>query len=239
MTHSAGRPRPHEVARDRNRSRATPSHPMPSGSHQGTLSNPFQPAVLSLTEACPPPPHAYNDCNEGVRAFTDTSRSLASVRPERHIVGSWPFDFRLSAGRTQFQRWNRVWAGDHESPISREMLAEVTFAVLSFRPLRGRRRPGYSAGSPWRRAMLPSPASCDTSSAAAEIQRQQIRHLSPLERLRKGCALSNRGRRLAMEAIRRRYPAANGEEVRLRFIELAYGPSLAREVRCWLDRPAS
>ena len=129
--------------------------------------------------------------------------------------------------------------GDHESPISREMLAEVPLAVLSFRPLRGRRRPGYPAGSPWRRAMLPSPVFGDTSAAAAEIQRQQIRHLSPLERLRKGCALSNRGRRLAMEAIRRRYPAANDAEVRLRFIELAYGPSLAREVRCWLDRPAS
>lgn len=87
--------------------------------------------------------------------------------------------------------------------------------------------------------MLPPPVPSDTSAAAAQIQRQQIRRLSPLERLRKGCAPSNRGRRLAMEAIRRRYPAANAEEVRLRFIELAYGPSLAREARCWLDRPAS
>lgn len=87
--------------------------------------------------------------------------------------------------------------------------------------------------------MRPRPHPSDTSAAAAEVQRQLVLRLSPLERLQKGCALSSRGRRLALEAIRRRYPAADCEEVRLRFIELAYGPAVAREVRCWLGQWAS
>jgi hypothetical protein len=74
----------------------------------------------------------------------------------------------------------------------------------------------------------------DTSSSAAAVQRARIRDLAPLERLRKGCALSNRGRRMALEAIRRRHPDADATEVRLRYLELAYGPGLAAEVRRWL-----
>jgi hypothetical protein len=74
----------------------------------------------------------------------------------------------------------------------------------------------------------------DTSSSAAAVQRARIRALAPLERLRKGCALSNRGRRMALEAIRRRHPDADATEVRLRYLELAYGPVLATEVRRWL-----
>ena len=52
-------------------------------------------------------------------------------------------------------------------------------------------------------SMLPS----DTSAEAAEVQRTGIRELPPLERLRKGCRLSNRGRRMALAAIRRRVVA--------------------------------
>jgi hypothetical protein len=74
----------------------------------------------------------------------------------------------------------------------------------------------------------------DTSQTAADLQRRRIRDLQPLERLRKGCALSCRGRRMALEAIRRRYPAADDVEVRLRFIEIAYGSALAGDVRRWL-----
>ena len=46
--------------------------------------------------------------------------------------------------------------------------------------------------------------------------------------------MSNRGRRLAFEAIRARHPDADETEVRLRFIELAYGAGLAAGVRLWL-----
>ncbi len=74
----------------------------------------------------------------------------------------------------------------------------------------------------------------DTSTSAAAVQRARIRELAPLERLRKGCALSNRGRRMALEAIRRRHPDADATEVRLRYLELAYGRALAAEVRRWL-----
>lgn len=80
------------------------------------------------------------------------------------------------------------------------------------------------------RAGVPS----DTLTSAAAVQRARIRELAPLERLRKGCVLSNRGRRLALEAIRRRHPHADDTEVRLRYLELAYGQKLAAEVRRWL-----
>jgi hypothetical protein len=58
--------------------------------------------------------------------------------------------------------------------------------------------------------------------------------MSPLERLQAGCRMSQRGRRLAMEAIRRRHPDADDVEIRLRSIELAYGTGLAADVRRWL-----
>jgi len=58
--------------------------------------------------------------------------------------------------------------------------------------------------------------------------------MSPLERLQAGCRMSQRGRRLAMEAIRRHHPDADDVEIRLRSIELAYGTGLAADVRRWL-----
>lgn len=67
----------------------------------------------------------------------------------------------------------------------------------------------------------------DTDSAAETAWLARIRDLSPTQRLEKGCGLSQRGRRFAMEAIRRRHPAASATEVRLRFIELAFGPAMA------------
>lgn len=82
--------------------------------------------------------------------------------------------------------------------------------------------------------MAPAGIPSDTSTSAAAVQRAQIRALAPLERLQKGCALSNRGRRMALEAIRRRHPDADATEVRLRYLELAYGQAIAAEVRRWL-----
>ena len=82
--------------------------------------------------------------------------------------------------------------------------------------------------------MAPAGIPSDTSTSAAAVQRARIRELTPLERRRTGCALSNRGRRMALEAIRRRHPQADATEVRLRYLELAYGRALAVEVRRWL-----
>ena len=82
--------------------------------------------------------------------------------------------------------------------------------------------------------MAPAAIHSDTSRAAAAVQRARLGALSPLERLQKGCALSNRGRRMALDAIRRRYPDADTLEVRLRYLELAYGAAVAADVRRWL-----
>jgi hypothetical protein len=74
----------------------------------------------------------------------------------------------------------------------------------------------------------------DTAADAERVLIECLRRLGPIERLRKGCAMSQRGRRLAMEAIRRRDPAAGDDEVRLRYIELAYGSDIAAGSRRWL-----
>jgi hypothetical protein len=74
----------------------------------------------------------------------------------------------------------------------------------------------------------------DTAADAAAVQLACLRRMSPLERFEAGCRMSQRGRRFAMDAIRRRHPEANEEEIRLRVIELAYGAGLAADVRCWL-----
>ncbi len=74
----------------------------------------------------------------------------------------------------------------------------------------------------------------DTAPDAAAVVLDRIRSLSPEERLRKGCAMSRRGRRFAIETLRSKHSNATEEEIRLRFLELAYGPELAADVRCWL-----
>ena len=43
---------------------------------------------------------------------------------------------------------------------------------------------------------------------------------------------------MAMDAIRRRYPEFNEEEVRLKFIELTYGKELSDDVRQWQRKKA-
>lgn len=80
---------------------------------------------------------------------------------------------------------------------------------------------------------LPDPTN-DTAADAAAVQLSCLRRMSPLERFEAGCRMSQRGRRFAMDAIRRRHPEANEEEIRLRVIEHAYGAGLAADVRCWL-----
>ncbi len=71
----------------------------------------------------------------------------------------------------------------------------------------------------------------DTSAAALEVQLDCLRRMSPRERIRKTCAMSRRLRNMAIDAIRRRHPELADAEVRLRFIELTYGKTLADGIR--------
>jgi len=73
----------------------------------------------------------------------------------------------------------------------------------------------------------------DTADEAAAIQLQCFRKLTPAERVQKACAMSKRNRLLAMEAIRRRHPGLAKDDVKLAFIELAYGGEIAAAVRRW------
>lgn len=71
----------------------------------------------------------------------------------------------------------------------------------------------------------------DTSNEAHQIQLEGLRRMTPQQRIAKTCELSHRVRKMAFDAIRRRYPDYSEEEVRLAFIELTYGRELADAVR--------
>ena len=73
----------------------------------------------------------------------------------------------------------------------------------------------------------------DTSDEALAVQLDCLRRMTPQERLRRACAWSGQIRRMAFDAIRRRHPEYTEDEVRLKFIELTYGKTLADEVRGW------
>jgi hypothetical protein len=86
---------------------------------------------------------------------------------------------------------------------------------------------------------MAGPHASDTSPDAAAVVDRCIRELAPIDRLRKGCSLSNRGRRLGMAAIRRQHPSASELEVKVRYLELAYGRDLAEAVRHWIEERPS
>ena len=79
---------------------------------------------------------------------------------------------------------------------------------------------------------MPSEIS-DTSDEALAVQLECLRKMTPQERLRRSCAWSGQLRRMAFAAIRRRHPDYSEDDVRLKFIELTYGQTLADEVRNW------
>ena len=81
--------------------------------------------------------------------------------------------------------------------------------------------------------MSDSPYTTDTSPEARAVQLELLRRMSPDERLEKTFSLSNGLRRMAMDAIRRRHPDFDEEQVRIKFIELTYGKDLAEGVRLW------
>ncbi len=75
------------------------------------------------------------------------------------------------------------------------------------------------------------PYTIDTTPEAEETQLDCLRNMSPQERIRKTFAMSRNLRRMAFDAIRRRHPEMREPEVKLLFIELTYGKSLADEIR--------
>ena len=74
----------------------------------------------------------------------------------------------------------------------------------------------------------------DTSADADDAQLDCFRRLTPQQRLQKMVASSRRGRDLALAVIRRGEPGITEQEVRLRYLALAYGDELASDVRRWL-----
>ncbi|MCA9129036.1 MAG: hypothetical protein KDB22_18240 [Planctomycetales bacterium] len=86
--------------------------------------------------------------------------------------------------------------------------------------------------------MASHPYTTDTSEEALQVQLDGFRKMSPTERIHKMCSLSASLRRMAMNAIRRRFPGIDEQETRLRFIEFTYGPELADAVRDHLQKRA-
>ncbi len=83
------------------------------------------------------------------------------------------------------------------------------------------------------RIMSNAPYTTDTSPEAYALQIDLFRQMTPAQRIKKMCGLSRRVKCMAMDAIRRRYPEFNEDEVRLKFIELTYGKELSDDVRRW------
>lgn len=81
---------------------------------------------------------------------------------------------------------------------------------------------------------MPTPIyTTDTCTKAQAVQMRQLRKLSPQERIRKGSAMSRLAKLQAFAAIRRRHPSLSPAEVQLKYLEIAYGASLADNVRRW------
>ncbi len=75
----------------------------------------------------------------------------------------------------------------------------------------------------------------DTSPEALAVQLECVRKMTPQQRIRKSCEMSRLIKRMAFDAIRRRHPGFNEDEVQLLFIELTYGTALANDVRRWKE----
>jgi len=73
----------------------------------------------------------------------------------------------------------------------------------------------------------------DTSEEALEVQLDCLRRMTPQQRIQQMSAWSEKIRRMAFDAIRRRHPDYDENEIRLKFIELTYGERLAKDVRDW------
>ena len=74
----------------------------------------------------------------------------------------------------------------------------------------------------------------DTTPEAEAVLIQLIRSRPPTKRIEDAVSSSNRVAEQCKNAIRRSNPQITDEEVRLRFIELNYGPEMAVSVRGYL-----
>lgn len=86
--------------------------------------------------------------------------------------------------------------------------------------------------------MPAEPYTTDTSREAYEVQLKLLREMSPAQRIRQTLAMSGQVKRMAFDAIRRRHPDYDDEQLRMRFIELTYGKVLADAVRQWQSEQA-
>ena len=77
------------------------------------------------------------------------------------------------------------------------------------------------------------PYALDTSPEAHAAEIAAIRRLSPAKRFARAQFLSEQARLMAFAAIRRQQPEISDEQLRLRFIAVAYGPELAAKVERW------
>ncbi|MFN7629559.1 MAG: hypothetical protein ACK5PZ_22255 [Pirellula sp.] len=71
----------------------------------------------------------------------------------------------------------------------------------------------------------------DTTAEAEKVQLALLRQMSGQDRVRQTCVLSNHLRKMAFDAIRRRYPEMTESETKLMFIEQIYGKPLADAIR--------
>lgn len=81
--------------------------------------------------------------------------------------------------------------------------------------------------------MTTPPYTLDTSPEAHDAEIAAIRRLPPAKRYSRARFLSCQTRRMAFAAIRRQHPGISDEQLRLRFMEIAYGPELAASVEQW------
>ena len=78
----------------------------------------------------------------------------------------------------------------------------------------------------------------DTSVEAFEVQLECFRRMAPQERIERMSSWSTQLKKMAMEAIRRRHPEFDEQQVQLKYIELTYGLEIAQGYRTWLTERA-
>jgi hypothetical protein len=62
--------------------------------------------------------------------------------------------------------------------------------------------------------------------------------MAPQERIERMSSWSTQLKKMAMEAIRRRHPEFDEQQVQLKYIELTYGLEIAQGYRTWLTERA-
>ena len=77
------------------------------------------------------------------------------------------------------------------------------------------------------------PYTLDTSPEAHAAELAAIRRLPPAKRFARAQFLSDQARQMAFAAIRRQQPGISDEQLRLKFIAIAYGPRVAADLERW------